>query len=348
MRLKKYLLGTLAAASLIWMGSAQAALSYMTVGDILKVSGKAEVGDVEKLATKLTPAIKTVVLQWPDGWNWTLARDLAKEIEKRKLTTVAHGSCNSYTCAMMFLSGEQRMFSAAGRPEIHYVSLSFWEANTGSNHAITSDNSTMDDILTWWSGHTKLSGSDLRVYHASIFYTRGNTYYNDRKVFFPSEIKTPNRNVLHCAGEVQEKTGMYVWFPDCMPVKDATALSKGIVTTNERFAHASLEFKPDMATPAATGFAKLEDMPALKLSDACQTAYKDYLKHPNPRAFAVSENGNCYWASPQLTAPYSIALNSCNKANNNTCRLYAADDQVVFTPFDQALPEATPAKTASN
>ena len=141
---------------------------------------------------------------------------------------------------------------------------------------------------------------------------------------------------------------MFVGFPDCMPDKNATALSKGIVTTNERFTHASLEFKPDMAVPASTNFAKLEDMPALKLSDACKTAYKDYLKYPNPRAFVISENGACHWASPQTIAPYSIALNNCNKANNNTCRFYAVDDQVVFTPFNQPLPEAAPAKTASN
>ncbi|MDP5238135.1 hypothetical protein Q9Q94_01255 [Uliginosibacterium sp. 31-16] len=329
-------------------GTANAALSYMTSGDMLKVWGKAEIGDVEKFSAKLTTDIKTVVLQSPDGPNWSLARDLGKQIEERKLTTVAHGACNTFTCAMMFLSGSQRMFSGAGRGEIHYVMLSFWEANTGSNHGVTPDGSTMDDVLTWWSSHTRLSGSDLRVYHESMFYSRGGEFRYDNKVFFPIDAKVSPATALHCSGEKEGKLGRGLYFSECMPVKDASALSKGIVTTNERFSHPELTAPADIQAPGPSNFAKLETPLTLPLNDKCKENYALFLALDAPRAFVVGSGGACTMRNAQSLRPNHFAMDACKKAEGaGECRFYAVDDQVVFTPFGQALPKAPQINTTS-
>lgn len=340
----RYLAAGLLALGLGLTGSAQAALSFMTTGDLLKVWGKAEIGDEEKLAAKLTPEIKTVVLQSPDGSNWSLARDLGEKIEARGVTTVAHGPCSSFTCAMMFLSGKQRLFSGAGRAETHYVVLSFWEANTGSNHAITSDRSTMDDVLTWWSGHTKLKGSDLRVHHDSMFYTRGSTFRYDHKIFFPAEARVSPANVLHCSGEKEEKLGRSLYFSECMPAQDASALGKGIVTSNERFAHPEIKAQEDIAAPAPSQYAKLTDPLTLPLNDTCRENYELFRTLDAPRAFVVSSNGGCAMRNAQSFRPRYFALEACKKLENpGSCRLYAVDDEVVFTPFDQPQAKTTTA-----
>jgi hypothetical protein len=329
----------LLAAGMTCSGAANAALSFLTTGDMLQVSGKAEIGDLEKLTASLSPEIRTIVLLGPDGENWSLARDMSAQIESRKLTTVAQGSCSSFTCALMFLGGTTRMFSGAGRPETHYVMLNFWEANTGSSYGITADKTPMNEVLTWWSAHTKLSGSDLRVYHESIFSRIGGDFYYDRKVFFPDSAKVSPANVLHCAGEQEQKLKRRQTFPECMPVRNASALSKGIVTTNELFKHPNLSVANDIEAPAATTYAKLEDKLQLKLNDACQAQYELFLKQDAPRAFVVSANGVCAMRNALSPRPNYFALEACKRANNpGDCRFYAIDDKVVFTEFDQPAP----------
>jgi len=86
-----------------------------------------------------------------------------------------------------------------------------------------------------------------------------------------------------------------------------------------------------MATPAPTNFANIHDEGALPyVGDKGREGYKNFLTKQYPRAFAISPGGRWAWAE-MGDDPLRRALDTCSKNNNQTCRLYAVDDQVVWT-----------------
>lgn len=83
--------------------------------------------------------------------------------------------------------------------------------------------------------------------------------------------------------------------------------------------------------PAATGYAEILDMAALKLANSGSVeAYGAFLKKRFPRAFVIAPRtgGQMYtWGGDD---PVARALEACKKANGETCLLYAADDVVAW------------------
>ncbi len=132
-----------------------------------------------------------------------------------------------------------------------------------------------------------------------------------------------------------------------MSVKDATALSKGIITTEELFTHPELREDSDVAPPAATNVAKIDDKPIARMGDSCVEDYKNFLRQDSPKAFVVSSKGGCNWNNAQAFRPYKSALDNCKKRADLECRFYAIDDTVVFTPFEDNVAEA-PQKASNN
>ncbi|NSL57057.1 hypothetical protein [Uliginosibacterium aquaticum] len=321
-----------AAAGLLTLGTAHAMLSFTQKNEVLMVQGKAETGDADRLQAALTPGITTLVLRSPDGNNWQVASALAEKVEKAKLTTVAHGSCETFTCAMMFLAGQRRMFSGAGRPEMHYVSLLFGD----TTYRQTEDQTAMSRVVSWWEDHTALSGKDLLIHRDSIFSTNMDGMY-DRKVFFAPGAQHSLGAVLHCSGERAKKLGRYQYLSDCMTAP-GSALQKKIITTEELFTHEALTERADITPPPATQIAGLDSTPIAPLSEKCIEAYKLFLKQDSPRAFVVGADQSCKWANAQVARPYEVALYACRNAKIGECRFYAIDDKVVFVPFDQAAP----------
>ncbi|MDB5967074.1 MAG: hypothetical protein JWQ72_3574 [Polaromonas sp.] len=84
-------------------------------------------------------------------------------------------------------------------------------------------------------------------------------------------------------------------------------------------------------TWAATGYAEVTDITALKLVNAgSETAYTTFLKKRLPRAFVIAVKAgrqNYAWGGDN---PVARALEVCEKANNETCVLYAVDDVVTW------------------
>jgi dienelactone hydrolase len=86
-------------------------------------------------------------------------------------------------------------------------------------------------------------------------------------------------------------------------------------------------------------FAALSDVQALpNASSNCRKRYEEWLKQPAPKGFALSQEGGCGFSwgvkppSPGLpTDPAERAVMSCSKSGDRLCRLYALDDQVVWT-----------------
>lgn len=83
------------------------------------------------------------------------------------------------------------------------------------------------------------------------------------------------------------------------------------------------------ALPPATGFARLDDVDAVPLSDAGKERYRHFLTLPSPRAFVVYEDGNWrfYARDPEAA---SKALDYCARQGKR-CWLYAADDRVLWS-----------------
>ncbi len=83
--------------------------------------------------------------------------------------------------------------------------------------------------------------------------------------------------------------------------------------------------------PTATGYAEIADVAALKVANAgSENAYQKFLNKRSPRAFAIATKAgkqNYAWGGEN---PMQSAMAGCEKANNETCVLYAVDDTVVW------------------
>ncbi len=89
--------------------------------------------------------------------------------------------------------------------------------------------------------------------------------------------------------------------------------------------------------PPKTDFAKIENVNAVPgLSEDKRNIYRKFLNEPLPRAFAISDSGNVGWASKSADS-MSRALYFCQIYAKQSCRLYAVDNDVVWT---KAEPDA--------
>lgn len=85
--------------------------------------------------------------------------------------------------------------------------------------------------------------------------------------------------------------------------------------------------------PPAAGAADVHDVRAVPyLSGAGREAYFDFLRYPQPRAFAISRNGG--WGfGVRGTDPRKMALDNCER-RSGPCQLYAFNQQVVLAVTD--------------
>jgi dienelactone hydrolase len=81
--------------------------------------------------------------------------------------------------------------------------------------------------------------------------------------------------------------------------------------------------------PAATSFAKLDEVDKVPLREAAKAGYQKFLALPSPRAFAVNARGGYGFSR----GDYAVgrALGNCQRFGQ-PCKLYAVDDEVVWMP----------------
>ncbi|MCW5656072.1 MAG: dienelactone hydrolase family protein [Burkholderiaceae bacterium] len=85
-----------------------------------------------------------------------------------------------------------------------------------------------------------------------------------------------------------------------------------------------------MARPPATQHARIDDVAKVPTSrNNREGAYRRFLEARPPRAFAVGPKGATGWASGDWAI--GRALGSCQRRNGDRCRLYAVDDDVVWS-----------------
>lgn len=102
--------------------------------------------------------------------------------------------------------------------------------------------------------------------------------------------------------------------------------------------------------PAASDFAPLADTAALPyVRESGRKAYARFLAEPLPRAFAVSPTGAWGYAVDG-DEPLERALRNCQRESRTACRLYAVDEDVVWSGEPGLVPSqraSAPAASAT-
>ncbi len=80
-----------------------------------------------------------------------------------------------------------------------------------------------------------------------------------------------------------------------------------------------------------SAYATIDNIDAIPyLQRVGREQYRVFLAKPTPRAFAVSTSGGWSWAEDG-DDPVARVLTSCQRSSGEQCRLYAVDDDVVWT-----------------
>lgn len=136
--------------------------------------------------------------------------------------------------------------------------------------------------------------------HAQLV-SYGNFPYGDAHGMFSSEKGTP------------------IWWPETEKFLSALGLPTAVKYVVEK-----------TPVPPKSNFAAVDDVQAVPiLDDRRRERYKQFLKLPHPRAFAIAQHGNVGWSSGGFD-PIASALSACEGIAKETCSLYAVDDIVVW------------------
>ncbi len=128
----------------------------------------------------------------------------------------------------------------------------------------------------------------------------------------------PFKNDAH--GMFGSRDGVPIWLPEVERFLQEAGLPTAVrVAVGE------------MPRPPASGFAAIEDAQALPfVRDAGRKGYRAFLDKGVPRAFAISPTGAWGWAA-EGDDPAARAVANCQRNSKEPCRLYAVDDEVVWT-----------------
>lgn len=96
-----------------------------------------------------------------------------------------------------------------------------------------------------------------------------------------------------------------------------------------------------------TEYAAIDNIDAVPhLKDRARAQYRVFLSKPFPRAFALSPSGAWSWAEDG-DDPVAQALGDCQKNSKEPCKLYAVDNNVVWSNDQPATATAAAAAPAS-
>jgi hypothetical protein len=138
---------------------------------------------------------------------------------------------------------------------------------------------------------------------------------------------------------------LYDKFADLATAELEKVIAPPRVATGQVTPIASTSVQPAPASPPVAAVAlapgtpmAIDNVEAVPVSERGRAVYRDWLKHKNPRAFIVSENGWYYWAwstkpvdPMDPTDPTERAMKHCQDAARPNCTPYAIDDRVVYT-----------------
>jgi hypothetical protein len=303
------------------------AMDVRTVGDQLILSGPVVGDEVPKVEQALNgaPAIRTIILRNSPGGDVSTGFRLGDLFRARSLRTAVSGYCFS-SCSRMFLGGASRFFTDDYPPEFTHVGFHGHYRASGALDAEAvkasgleawiiahSDGMADPDLVRRWISIPRNVGM-IHFYHPALF-ARGGV-----STFMCQGVEPMARSVLGCE-----------------PIAK-TALELGIVTSLE------IVKSNDQAAvramigerPKATGFAAIDDIGKAPLdTDRLRQEYQRFLFAGLPRAFAVSPDGmHGAWVSGRFD-DLKLSLAKCEERSGGECKLYAVDNDVVWTPDNQ-------------
>ncbi|MGN6388743.1 MAG: dienelactone hydrolase family protein [Burkholderiaceae bacterium] len=135
-------------------------------------------------------------------------------------------------------------------------------------------------------------------------------------------------------GMSASRDGVAIWWPETE--KFLTAI--GMPTEK------TIDIPGDIHPPR-TDFAALDDVDAVPYLDARgRQQYRVFLEKSGPRAFALSDSGAWSWAE-NGDDPAATVLANCRRRSEEPCRLYAVDNDVVWTDDAGMTPKFAAAPT---
>jgi dienelactone hydrolase len=116
------------------------------------------------------------------------------------------------------------------------------------------------------------------------------------------------------------REGVKIWWPETEKfLKEIGLPTEPVLALNDQY------------SLPGTNYAALDNVEAVPhLKDRGREQYRDFLAKPFPRAFAMSSTGAWSWAEDG-DDPVAQALANCQKSSSQPCKLYAVNDNVVWS-----------------
>lgn len=167
-------------------------------------------------------------------------------------------------------------------------------------------------------------------------------FYGENDSYFPPQVIKPAFEAYKSAGGPAEMvayvpfgvdahamfgsySGLPIWWKRVEEKLTAAALPTRVI-----FPQYALNKLPGFSLPPPSGFAALEDESKLPfVRDTGRAGYKTYLAKSLPRAFAIAPNG-AWGLADGGDDPLKRSMDNCNKSGKGECKLYSADNFVVW------------------
>jgi len=300
------------------------AMDLKVAGNQLILSGAVigdELGKVEKTLDG-DRAIDTVILRNSPGGDAPTGYRVGEMFRARGLRTAVSGYCYS-SCSRMFLGGASRHFTDDFPPEYTDAGFHGHYDRQGQLAVRSVQNLGLKDWIVKYSD----GKADPALVERWINIPRGIGMIH---FYHPDLLKRDGVSTFMCQGsEPMARSAL-----GCEPILKTAielgiATSLEIVTSNDQSEVRALLPK----RPKASGFAAIEDIDKVPLTnDAGRQQYQRFLAARLPRAVALSPDGSVlFWNAGGFDA-VNLALTRCSQRSNRTCRLYAVDNDVVWTP----------------
>lgn len=299
------------------------AMQVNAVGHQLILSGPVvgdELGKVQAILAE-NPAIDTAILRNSPGGHAPSGYRIGELFRARGLRTAVSGFCNS-SCSRMFLGGKTRFFTDDFPPEYTHVGF---HGHYDRKGRLTSDAVKRLGLKDWIIKYSDgKADAELVDRWISIPLSIGMIHF-----YHPERFARDGASTFMCQGNEPMARSVN----GCEPIFK-TALDLGIVTSLDIV---KSEDQVDVRAllpnpPKASGFAAIEDLGKVPLrSDSGRREYESFLAAPLPRAMALSVDGlDWAWNAGEFDAA-SLALQRCEQRSGRPCKLYAVDNDVVWS-----------------
>jgi hypothetical protein len=302
---------------------ASLAMDITINGQHVILSGPVVGNEPARLADALSqvPGIDTVILRNSPGGDAPAGYRVGEVIRVKGLRTAVSGYCYS-SCSRMFLGGKTRYFTDDYPPE--HTNIGF-HGHYDSNGRLLPELVHRLGLKNWIIQYSDGKADPALVERwINIPVSRGMTHF-----YHPRLLNRHGVSTFLCQGT---ETTAEVF--DCEPIPN-TALDLGVITSLDIVkSNDQSGIKARIPErPRASGYAAITDTRKVPLvSPAGQQEYQRFLNARLPKAFAISPDGRFWaWNAGTFDA-MSAALTRCRQRSQQTCSLYAVDDEVVWSP----------------